>query len=86
MDIREQIQESGYYRIKVIPKQAKTELRDILADGTLKISLKSAPEKGRANKELIKFLAGELQLSQNAIRISSGLTSREKVVSIEFIH
>lgn len=72
----------GYYRIKVIPKQPQTVMRDVLADGTIKIALAAAPEKGKANQELVRFLSEELQKPVSAIRIVSGLTSPLKVVAV----
>lgn len=83
MNLKTLINKSDYYRIKVIPRQAKTEFRGVMEDGTLKVSLNAAPEKGRANKELIKFLAAELGIEKKAIGISSGLTSRIKIVHID---
>jgi len=83
MKIKDLITDSGYFRIKVIPNQPQIELRGLMADNTLKIALKAAPEKGKANKELIKFLSTELEIPSENIKISSGLTSRIKVLSIE---
>ena len=82
MELKDLITKSGYYRIKVIPQQPLTELRGVIEDDTLKIALKAAPEKGKANKELIIFLAKELGVGKEDISISSGLTSRLKVVDI----
>ena len=52
-------------------------------NGALKIHLVSQPEKGRANKELIKFLAHALGIPQQAIAILKGDTSRTKKLLIE---
>ena len=83
MELKDLITKSGYYRIKVIPQQPSTELRGVMDDNTLKIALKAEPEKGKANKELIIFLAKELAVGKKDISISSGLTSRLKVVHID---
>lgn len=48
-------------------------------DGILKVSLRSAPEKGKANHELVKLLTKKLG---KKVTISSGLTSKNKVVKI----
>jgi len=45
----------------------------------LKISIKAAAEKGKANKEIIKFLG---KLLKKKIVIVSGLKSREKILKI----
>lgn len=46
-----------YLRIKVIPRQPRTEYIDTQEDETVRIRLKAVPERGQANKELIRFLA-----------------------------
>ena len=51
----------------------------------LKIRIKAPPEKGKANCELIKFLAKELKMPKSAVRIIKGEKSREKVVIVELI-
>jgi len=50
--------------------------------GKLKCFLKNPPEKGKANKELIHYLAKLLNISQNDIEILSGLTGRKKRIKI----
>ncbi len=74
---------SEYTKIKVIPQQVKAEFRGLMDDGTIKIALKSAPEKGKANKELISFLAEELGVRKEQVIISGGLTGRMKVIRIQ---
>lgn len=54
--------EKTYLRIKVTTKQPRTEYLSTLADGTIKIRLRAVPEKGKANQELIRFLAEELEI------------------------
>ena len=46
---------------------------------TLFVRLKAAPEKGKANSELLKFLKRELCIDA---RLKSGFASREKIVEI----
>lgn len=46
----------------------------------LKISIKSAPEKGKANKMIIDFLAKEWGVSKRCVEISVGITSQYKVL------
>ncbi len=71
-----------YLRIKVIPGAPKTEFRGEMADGTLKIAIASAPEKGRANQELVRFLAAELGVRKEQVEITSGLADKAKRVKI----
>ncbi|MCB9493150.1 MAG: DUF167 domain-containing protein [Epsilonproteobacteria bacterium] len=67
--------------IKVVPQSGK---QAIISDksGIIKCFVKSAPTDGKANKELIKFLAKQLKISQSDVSITHGLTSRKKVLSI----
>lgn len=46
------------------------------------ISIESPPERGKANRELVKKLAAHFGRGEERIRIISGLTSRKKVVQI----
>lgn len=71
-----------YLRIKVLPKSAKNEVVDIMDDDTIKIRIKATPEKGKANKELISFLAKELKTSKDNLKIISGKSDQLKLVKI----
>ena len=46
------------------------------------ISIKSQPERGKANRELVKKLAAHFNIDEGRIRIISGLTSRKKLVEV----
>jgi uncharacterized protein (TIGR00251 family) len=68
--------------IKVAPNSGKQ--KAILdKTGKLKCYLKSPPERGLANSELIKFLSKSLSISQNDIEITAGLASRNKRLKIQ---
>ncbi len=69
-------------KIKVLPQAGKTGYHKTLGDGTLKIGVSSAPEKGKANRELIRFLAAEFSVSREQVRIARGLENRIKTVNI----
>ena len=69
-------------KIKVRPSAAKTENAGILADGTIKINLKAQPEKGKANEELVKFLARAFKIDKNNVKIIKGAGSRNKLVKL----
>ena len=71
-----------YLRVKVLPKSPKNEVVDILDDDTIKIRIKAVPEKGKANKELIKFLAKELDLPKDKVQIISGKNDQLKLIKI----
>ena len=71
-----------YLRVKVRPNAAKTCVKEIMADETVKIDLAAAPVKGKANLELIKFLAQEFDAAAGNIKIISGAGERVKLVKI----
>ena len=81
------IPQQDYLRIKVIPKSPKNEIVEIMedADGekTIKIRIKAAPEKGKANAELIKFLSKEMQIDKSRISILSGKSDTLKLIKIK---
>jgi uncharacterized protein (TIGR00251 family) len=67
--------------IKVVPSAKKNQWK--LEQGRLKCYLKSPPEKGKANNELIMLLAEILKIRPSAIIILSGATSRLKRIKID---
>lgn len=71
-----------YLRIKVLPSAGKSGFLEAMADGTIKIAVAAAPEKGKANQELIKFLAEELGVRRYQIEIISGAGDRTKLVKV----
>lgn len=70
-------------RIKVIPKASKTELAGFLPDGTWKVKVAAAPEKGKANRALLGFLAEHLGVAKSRVRIVSGETSQIKRIQVD---
>jgi uncharacterized protein len=70
------------FRIKVVPSTGRS-LCKIDKDGQLKCFLKSPPEKGKANKELIKLLAKALKLPQDQVVIIAGAKERKKRIEID---
>ena len=67
--------------IKMIPKASRSEVVG-WEESRLKIRIAEVPEKGRANKELIRLLSEVLKISKSEIEIISGETSRLKRVKI----
>lgn len=71
------------FRVKVIPKSSKTELAGYLPDGTWKVRVAAAPEKGKANRELCEFLAKTLGVAKSKVHIVAGETSPLKRIRVE---
>lgn len=53
------------------------------AKGIIKVKITSTPEAGKANEQLVKFLAAFFQIPQKNIQIIKGLKSRRKSIKIE---
>ena len=74
---------NGFFvRIKLTPNAAVNDFGELFvyADDTvyLKAGVTTAPEKGKANKELIKMLADKLGISKQNIELVTGSTTHLK--------
>jgi uncharacterized protein len=65
-------------KVKAHPGAPRTCVTGILGDA-FKISVHAAPERGRANDEIVRFLAEELGVAKEAVVLRSGAASRQKV-------
>jgi uncharacterized protein (TIGR00251 family) len=70
-------------RVKVIPRSPRSEIVGELADGTLKVRIAAAPERGRANEALIELLAARYGVDRGAVKIVSGHSAGLKLVRIK---
>jgi len=70
-----------YINVKVITNTKTAQITQ-LKPLYYKAKVKSAPEKGRANIELINLLAKHFDCRKSDIRIISGHRSPEKLISI----
>lgn len=67
--------------VKVIPRSHKNEVVG-WENKELKIRIRAVPDKGRANEELIEFLAEHLKVAKSYLKILSGHTSRHKRILV----
>jgi uncharacterized protein (TIGR00251 family) len=51
--------------------------------GALRVRVASAPEGGRANKELVGLVAAFLGVKRGAVSVLKGATSRRKLLEVE---
>ena len=72
---------SATLKVYVQPKGSKTKVVG-LHDGRLKIAVSAPPVDGKANKELLSFLAKLLKVAKKDIVLKSGQQSRRKTVLI----
>jgi len=73
------------FTAKIVPGSSGPTRFCGLLDGMVKVKVSAAPERGKANKCLLKFLAKQLNVKQNAVSIISGQTSPVKHVEISGI-
>lgn len=70
-------------RYYITIKFSSSSFFEISDNDEIKVSLKNKPERGKANRELIKILSRYFRVSTENITIISGLNSRKKIVEIE---
>ena len=64
-------------RLKVQPKARKNEFCEVMGNW-LKVRITALPVDGKANLQLVKFLAQQFKVSQSQIELISGDSHREK--------
>ena len=82
------MQETPYYTkkengiqitVKVVPGSSRSQIVGLYGQ-MLKIKVAAPPEKGKANKAVIEFLAEELNLKKTDVEITAGHTNSVKQV------
>jgi len=81
----QELDDGTVFMAKIVPGSSGPTRICGLLDGMLKVKVSAAPEKGKANQCLLKFLAKELDVRKNAIGIISGQTSPVKQVKVSGI-
>ena len=80
----QKVDEGVVFVVKVVPGSSRTAVCGLL-DNMIKIKVSAAPEKGKANKSLVEFLAKQLGVKKNAVRIISGQTNPVKHIRVNGI-
>lgn len=68
--------------LKIIPKSSRNEVVGLLEDGSLKVKITTAPEKGKANAAICAFLASEFGVAKKNVQIVRGETSPLKQIVV----
>lgn len=68
--------------LKVVPKASKNEVVGLQEDGSMKVKVTAAPERGRANAAVSALLAEVFGVPKRNIEIVRGDTSTSKLVRI----
>ncbi len=78
----QEVDEGIVFTAKIVPgSSGQTRICGLL-DGMLKVKVSAAPERGKANQCLLKFLAKQLGVKKNAVSIITGKTSPVKHVQV----
>jgi uncharacterized protein len=72
-------------KIYVQPGAKKSECQGTYA-GAIKIRLSAPPVDGKANEELIQFIATELAIAKKKVLLMHGEKSRNKTIGIDASH
>ncbi len=76
-------QQGAAFTVRVVTRANEVEIVGIQDDGSLKIRLTETPNEGRANAQLIAYLAGVLEVDPSQIEIVAGEDKPNKIISVE---
>jgi len=84
-DLKAKLEKDGTvsFGVRVRPYAPKSSVTGKLMDGTIKVNIDAPSEEGKANDELIRFLAEEFNVVPPRVRILTGGTGRRKLIKIE---
>ena len=68
-------------RVTARPGASRSAVQGVHGEA-LKVAVQAPPERGKANKQLLAFLAKALGLKKSQLTLAAGHTSREKTVAI----
>ncbi|MBF0407231.1 MAG: YggU family protein [Candidatus Riflebacteria bacterium] len=67
--------------VHVVPRSSKNEISELLGENC-KIKIKAPPVDGKANKEIVEFLAKAFSVPKKAVIILGGESSKSKRIQI----
>ncbi|MEO9169415.1 MAG: DUF167 domain-containing protein [Aestuariivirga sp.] len=75
-----------FLHIRATPKSGRDEITGPVVNAAgqkaLAVKVTAAPDKGAANRAVIKTLAHEIHIAKSSFRLASGETSRDKAVEV----
>ena len=83
-DLAARLREDGTLtlNLKVIPKSSTNEIVGVLEDGSIRVKITAAPEKGKANAAICAYLSEIFGVPKRNIEIVRGETSPIKQIVI----
>ncbi len=76
------MEQSNILTVRVHPHAKKSQLREIMADGSLKIDIAAPADGGKANRALVRFLADHFNVPIGHVELVAGEASRTKMIKI----
>ena len=74
--------ESGtIFKVHLTPRSSREEVGDLHGEA-VKVFIKAPPVDNKANKALVKYMAGKLDVKSRDVSIVSGQTSRIKTLAV----
>ena len=67
----------------LVSPNAKRTAAEGLHDGCLRVRLAAPPVDGKANEQLLDWLARELQLPRRSVRVKRGESARRKQIEVD---
>ncbi len=71
--------EGAFLNVRVAPGASRSKIVGVFGDA-LKVAVRAPPEKGRANKELVRVLARAFGARRGDVEVRFGQASRDKTV------
>jgi uncharacterized protein (TIGR00251 family) len=68
-------------KVRVTPGASRQRV-ERAKDGSYRVHLKTSPDKGKANKELLVVLAGYLGVPRSDLVLTHGSCSRDKILKV----
>lgn len=89
--LQEKLKKDGeiYFKVKIRPGAPISSFRAILNENedneiVYKLDISAPPVQGRANQELITFLAKNFSTNKNNVKIISGTGTKIKLIKIKY--
>jgi len=73
--------EDVFLKIKAHPSSSKKKI--VIEEYSVDIYVNEPPDKGKANKAIIKFLSKSLSIPSTSVKIVSGLKSQTKLIKLK---
>lgn len=84
-EIQRELRAKGVIRlkVKVTPKGGRDEITGFLSDGTLKVRVQAAPERGKANAAVCEVVARALGVRPAQVSVAAGAASAAKILVVK---